>query len=106
MYRLLREPRRLSDPRRWETLFARLAQAGFQVDGTNAPGKRTFTFFRAIPRWIRPNLDWIAVRGLDPLHHSARAVAASAAFFRRRVSDHDFITCDVARITPSGAEPP
>ncbi|MGH7880021.1 MAG: endonuclease/exonuclease/phosphatase family protein, partial [Candidatus Binataceae bacterium] len=67
-YQFLREPRRLSDPRRWETLFARLTQAGFQTDGANAPGKRTFTFSRAIPRWLRPNLDWIAVRGLEPLH--------------------------------------
>jgi endonuclease/exonuclease/phosphatase family metal-dependent hydrolase len=101
MLQLLREPRRLSDPRRWETLFARLAQAGFQVDGANAPEKRTFTFFRAIPRWLRPNLDWIAVRELAPLPDYARAVAASASFLRPRVSDHDFITCELA----TGATP-
>ncbi|HLW70205.1 MAG TPA: endonuclease/exonuclease/phosphatase family protein [Candidatus Binataceae bacterium] len=100
MLKLLREPRRLSDPRRWETLFARLAQAEFEVDGANARDKRTFTFFRAIPRWLRPNLDWIAVRGLAPLPHSARAVAASASFLRRRVSDHDFIMCEVALVSP------
>ncbi|MGH7001927.1 MAG: hypothetical protein ACREEA_10520 [Stellaceae bacterium] len=94
-YQFLREPRRLSDPRRWETLFARLTQAGFQTDGANAPGKRTFTFSRAIPRWLRPNLDWIAVRGLEPLHSSARTVAARPSFFRRRLSDHDFIMCEV-----------
>jgi endonuclease/exonuclease/phosphatase family metal-dependent hydrolase len=100
LFRLLREPRRLSDPRGWETLFKRLAQAGFQIDQANAIDKRTFTFTRAIPRLIRPNLDWIAVRGLAPIPGSARAVAASWSLFRSRVSDHDFVTCNVLLADP------
>lgn len=93
--RFLQEPRRLSDPRRWEPLFARLTQAGFAVDGVNAANKRTFTFSRWIPQSLRPNLDWIAVRGLAPVPDSARAVTARASAWRKRVSDHDFVTCEV-----------
>jgi endonuclease/exonuclease/phosphatase family metal-dependent hydrolase len=92
--KLLWEPRRLADPRKWEMLFARLDQAGFRVDGANAPGKRTFTFSRLLPRWFRPNLDWIAMRGLEPMPGSARAVAARPSFWHKRVSDHDFVMCE------------
>jgi hypothetical protein len=93
--RFLVQPRRLADPRKWEPLFRRLEQAGFQLDGANAAGKRTFTFTRLIPRWIRPNLDWIAIRGLGTMPDSARAVAACSSFWRKRVSDHDFVMCEV-----------
>jgi endonuclease/exonuclease/phosphatase family metal-dependent hydrolase len=94
-FRFLIEPRRLSDPRKWETLFVRLHQAGFRVEGANAPGKRTFTFTRAIPPFMRPHLDWIAVRDLEPVAGSARVVRANPSIFRNRVSDHDFVMCEV-----------
>jgi endonuclease/exonuclease/phosphatase family metal-dependent hydrolase len=93
--RLLLQPRRLSDPRSWETLFARMELAGFKTEGANLPGKRTFTFSRLLPTFLRPNLDWIALRGLEPVAGSAAVVPARPGFFARRVSDHDFITCDV-----------
>jgi len=93
--RFLMQPRRLSDPRRWETLFRRMEQAGFRVDGANAPGKRTFTFSRALPPFVRPNLDWIGLRGLEPVAGSAATVTARPTFFSGRVSDHDFIVCEV-----------
>jgi endonuclease/exonuclease/phosphatase family metal-dependent hydrolase len=35
--RLMLEPRRLSDPRRWETLLQRLELAGFRLDGPRYP---------------------------------------------------------------------
>jgi endonuclease/exonuclease/phosphatase family metal-dependent hydrolase len=93
--RLMMEPRRLSDPRRWETLFHRMEQAGFRVDGANAPGKRTFTYARVVPPFVRPNLDWIGLRGLEPVTGSAAAVPARTSFFSGRLSDHDFIVCEV-----------
>lgn len=93
--RLMLEPRRLSDPRRWETLFQRLELAGFRVDGANAADKRTFTYSRILPRRLRPNLDWIALRGLEPLAGSAAVAPARRSFFSRRFSDHDFIVCEV-----------
>jgi hypothetical protein len=95
MLRLLMEPRRLSDPRKWETLLTRMEEAGFHIDGANAPGKRTFTYSRIVPRFMRPNLDWIAVRGFEAVAGSAATVPAQPSFFSRRISDHDFIMCEV-----------
>jgi hypothetical protein len=92
--RLALDPRRLSDPRRWEGLFQHLEQAGFKLDGSNVPGKRTYTFSRLWPTFMRPNLDWIALRGLKPVRGSARVVAARPSFFSQRVSDHDFVMCE------------
>jgi endonuclease/exonuclease/phosphatase family metal-dependent hydrolase len=94
-WRFLAEPRRLREPERWESLFERLAEAGFKVRGANAPGKPTFTFTRAIPPFLRPKLDWIALRGLEPVPGSAAVVPARLSAFSWRVSDHDFVVCDV-----------
>jgi endonuclease/exonuclease/phosphatase family metal-dependent hydrolase len=88
--------RRFRHPRSYEPLFARLSHAGFEVDGANAEGRPTFTFARIVPPWMRPKLDWIALRGLEPVDGSARVVPARPGFFAARVSDHDFIAVDVA----------
>jgi endonuclease/exonuclease/phosphatase family metal-dependent hydrolase len=93
--RIARRPRRFRYPERYEPLFADLARAGFEVRGANVPGRPTFTFHRAIPPLLRPKLDWIALRGLDPMPRSARVVAARETFFSTRVSDHDFVMCEV-----------
>jgi len=93
--RLMLEPRRLSDPRRWETLFERLERSGFRLDEANAAGKRTFTYSRLLPRLLRPNLDWITLRGLEPVAGSAAVAPARRSFFSCRFSDHDFIVCEV-----------
>ena len=93
--KLALEPWRLSDPRRWERLFTHLEKVGFNVDGANLPGKRTYTFSKLWPRFMRPNLDWIALRGLKPVRGSARVVSAQPSFFSQRVSDHDFVMCEV-----------
>jgi hypothetical protein len=93
--KFLRQPRRLRQPQLWEPLFARLAEAGFSIDGANRPGKPTFTFFRAIPPFMRPKLDWIALRELKPVIGSAAVVPARLSFSGPRISDHDFIVCDV-----------
>jgi endonuclease/exonuclease/phosphatase family metal-dependent hydrolase len=92
---LLRNPRRFRAPEPWEPLFERLAEANFMVDGANVAGKPTFTFSRAIPPLIRPKLDWIALRGLEPVPGSAAVITARPSFFAARVSDHDFVVCDV-----------
>ncbi len=93
--RFILQLRRLSDPRKWEPLFVRLAQAGFVIEHANAPGKRTFVPSRLVPPIIRPNLDWIAVRDLEPIRGSARALPARPGWSAPRVSDHDFIMCGV-----------
>ena len=93
--RIARHPRRFRYPERYEPLFADLARAGFEVRGANVPGRPTFTFNRMIPPPLRPKLDWIALRGLEPIPRSARVVAARASFFGPRVSDHDFVMCEV-----------
>ena len=95
MLNLLRSPRRFRAPERWEPLFERLAGASFEVRGANAPGTPTFTFTRLIPPLMRPKLDWIALRGLEPIPGSAAVVAARESLFGKRFSDHDFVTCDV-----------
>jgi len=88
-------PWRFHRPMRFEPLFARLAAAGFGLEGANAMGRPTFTFSGAVPRWMRPKLDWLALRGLEAVAGSPAVVAAKTGRFGRRVSDHDFVTCVV-----------
>jgi endonuclease/exonuclease/phosphatase family metal-dependent hydrolase len=93
--RMATRPWRFRYPERYEPLFEELARAGFAVRDANVPGKPTFTFTRAIPPPLRPKLDWIALRGLEPLPASARVVVARESFLSPRVSDHDFVMCEV-----------
>jgi endonuclease/exonuclease/phosphatase family metal-dependent hydrolase len=93
--RMALRPRRFRYPERREPLFESLSRAGFRIQGANVPGKATFTFSRAVPPALRPKLDWIALRGLEPMPGSARVVAARESFFKPRVSDHDFVMCEV-----------
>jgi endonuclease/exonuclease/phosphatase (EEP) superfamily protein YafD len=93
--RMVTQPGRFRYPERYEPLFDELARAGFEVRDANVPGKPTFTFNRAIPLPLRPKLDWIALRGLEPMPGSARVIAARESFFGPRVSDHDFVMCEV-----------
>ncbi len=88
--------KRFRDPFAYEPLLARLTAAGFELGGANSHGRPTFTFIRAIPPWMRPKLDWIALRGLSPVDGSAKVIPARPSFFSARVSDHDFIAVDVA----------
>lgn len=92
MATMLINPWRFKNPQRYEPMFERLAAAGFEIDGANAPGRPTFTFSRAIPPLFRPRLDWIALRGVRPVKGSAQVVEPREAFAARRFSDHDFIT--------------
>jgi endonuclease/exonuclease/phosphatase family metal-dependent hydrolase len=89
------QPRRFRHPERHEPLFGGLERAGFEFREANVPGKPTFTFHRAIPPLLRPKLDWIALRGLKPVAGSARVVPARESFIHQRVSDHDFVMCEV-----------
>jgi len=93
--RLLLEPSRLWAPQPWEPLFERLAEAGFEVGGANAPGRQTFTLSGIIPPPIRLKLDWIAPRGLEPVAGSAAVRPARQSMFGPRISDHDFVVCDL-----------
>jgi len=87
--------RRFRHPQAYEPLLARLEAAGFATRGANAEGRATFTFTRLVPPWMRPKLDWIALRDLEPVDGSARMIPARPGFFAPRVSDHDFIAVDV-----------
>jgi endonuclease/exonuclease/phosphatase family metal-dependent hydrolase len=89
------QPRRFRYPERFEPLFEHLRRAGFAIEGANVAGKPTFTFHRAIPPLLRPKLDWIALRELQAEPRSARVVTARSSFFGPRVSDHDFVMCEV-----------
>jgi len=93
---MLLNSKRFRHPHAHEPLLARLREAGFEVRGANAEGRATFTFSRAVPPWMRPKLDWIALRGLEPVPGSAMVIPARPGFFAPRVSDHDFIVVDVA----------
>lgn len=93
--RMILQSRRLRYPQRFEPLFEHLRAAGFATEGANVAGKPTFTFHRAIPPLLRPKLDWIALRELQAVPHSARVITARAGFFAPRVSDHDFVMCEV-----------
>lgn len=93
--RMLLESRRFRDPVPYEPLFQRMREAGFEIDGANADGVPSFTFSRIIPPWLRPRLDWIALRGIKPIPASAAVIPARPGFFARRISDHDFIAVDL-----------
>jgi len=93
--RMATNPWRFRYPEAYEPLFADLSRAGFEVRAANVPGKPTFTFHRAIPPMLRPKLDWIALRELPPIAGSARVITARESFFSARVSDHDFVMCEV-----------
>lgn len=88
------EPLRFRDPQHYEPLFQRLREAGFATAGANVPLKPTFTFTRLIPPLMRPKLDWIAARGLEPAAGSAAVVPVRLSIAARRISDHDAIVCD------------
>jgi endonuclease/exonuclease/phosphatase family metal-dependent hydrolase len=92
---MLLNPTRFRDPQAHEPLLARLGEAGFEVRGANAEGRATFMFSRLVPPWMRPKLDWLALRNLEPVPGTARVIPARPGFFARRVSDHDFIAVDV-----------
>lgn len=92
---MLRNPGRFRYPQACEPLFDRLREAGFSTDDANAPGRGTFTFSRIVPPLFRPKLDWIALRGIQPVEASARVIRAQPTIFSPRVSDHDFISVDI-----------
>lgn len=92
---MLLNSRRFRWPQEYEPLFERLRSAGFEVRGANAEGIPTFTFSRLVPPWMRPRLDWIALRNLQPVAGSAAVIQARPNFFSQRVSDHDFILTDI-----------
>lgn len=94
-FQMLLHPRRFRWPERYEPLFERLREAGFEVRGANLPTSPTFTFSSLIPPIVRPRLDWIALRGIEPVAASARVVPARPSIFSARVSDHDFIVVDL-----------
>jgi endonuclease/exonuclease/phosphatase family metal-dependent hydrolase len=93
---MLLNSQRFRRPNAHEPLLARLGAAGFEIRGANADGRATFTFARLVPPWMRPKLDWIALRSLKPVPGSARVIPARPGFFATRVSDHDFIAVDVS----------
>jgi endonuclease/exonuclease/phosphatase family metal-dependent hydrolase len=93
---MLINSRRFRHPEAHEPLLARLAAAGFETRGANVDGRATFTFSRMIPPWMRPKLDWLALRGLHPVPGSAHVIPARPGFFAPRVSDHDFIAVDIS----------
>ena len=93
---MLFHSQRFRDPRAHEPLLGRLEAAGFATRGANVEGRPTFTFARIVPPWMRPKLDWLALRGLEAVPGSARVIPARPGFFASRVSDHDLIAVDVA----------
>jgi endonuclease/exonuclease/phosphatase family metal-dependent hydrolase len=88
-------PGRFRSPELHEPLLQQLKKAGFEVRGFNVRRKPTFTFARVIPPFLRPKLDWLAARQLSPVPGSALVVPARLSVFSRRVSDHDFVMCEV-----------
>jgi endonuclease/exonuclease/phosphatase family metal-dependent hydrolase len=89
----LLQPGRFRNPQKWEPLFERLREAGFDTAGANVSGSPTFTPSRLVPPIVRPKLDWLALRGIRPVAGSAAVVPARMSLFSPRFSDHDFIMC-------------
>ncbi len=92
---MLLRPRRFRWPQRYEPLFERLHAAGFETRDVNVAGRGTFTFSRIVPPVMRPRLDWIALREIEPVAGSPAVIPARTSILSPRVSDHDFIMVDV-----------
>ena len=92
---MIASPRRFRAPELHEPLFERIKEGGLEIDGVNVKYRSTFTFSGAIPRLMRPKLDWLAVRGLRPVAGTAAVIAPKHSLFSRRASDHDFVTVDL-----------
>jgi endonuclease/exonuclease/phosphatase family metal-dependent hydrolase len=92
---MVANPRRFRSPQRYEPLFARLAERGLEIHGANVMNRATFTFARAVPRFMRPKLDWLATREVKPVRRSAAVVPSRASIFSPRASDHDFVMVDL-----------
>jgi len=88
-------PGRFRAPETHEPLFKELREAGFDLRSINVPFKSTLTFSSAVPPFLRPKLDWLAVRQLSAVSGSASIVRAKPCVFGRRVSDHDFVMCEI-----------
>jgi endonuclease/exonuclease/phosphatase family metal-dependent hydrolase len=87
--------RRRHQPRSHEPLFDALEEYGFDFGGANVPEHPTFTFAKLVPRFLRPKLDWIALREMEAVPGSAAVVAAQSSAWSTRFSDHDFVTCQI-----------
>ena len=92
---MIASPRRFRAPERREPLFERIKEGGLEIDGVNVKYRSTFTFSGAIPRLMRPKLDWLAIRGMHPVTGTAAVIAPKQSLFSRRASDHDFVTVDL-----------
>jgi hypothetical protein len=77
-----------------ELIGCGISPTGPTFEDANLPLVPTFALATLMPPFIRPKLDWIAVRELRPLPGSARVVRATRSW-SRRISDHDFIVCDL-----------
>lgn len=95
MAKLMTRPWRMRVADRYEPLFAELARTGFSYRAANSLRHPTFTPAALLPRALRPRLDWIALREVEPIAGSGQVVSAASGLFRR-ISDHDFVVCEVA----------
>ncbi|HUA34209.1 MAG TPA: endonuclease/exonuclease/phosphatase family protein [Candidatus Binataceae bacterium] len=93
--RILLTPHRFRAPERHEPLFQWIEARNFITRGVNVPRRPTFTFSKLIPPFLRPKLDWIAIRSVKPIEGSAQVVPARRSLFGQRISDHDFVMVDI-----------
>ncbi len=94
-FRAAVNPQRYHAPERYEPLFERLAEHGFDVREANQADRPTFTFASLVPARLRPKLDWLATREVRPVPNSAAVVPARTSPLSRRVSDHEFVMLDI-----------
>ncbi|MFQ5698128.1 MAG: endonuclease/exonuclease/phosphatase family protein [Myxococcota bacterium] len=83
-------PWRLANPIPLEPVFAVTESAGFSHQGANLRGVGTGIphWLPAWPRRLRPRVDWILLRGLEPEAGSA-TVDPTPRVDTRRLSEHD-----------------
>jgi hypothetical protein len=89
-------PRRFKSPESYEPLFEVMRARGLLTEGANVKNRSTFTFSGLIPPPMRPKLDWLALRELEPIPNSAKVISPRTSMLGRRASDHDFVMVDVA----------
>ena len=92
---MIANPGRFRAPQAYEPLFEHLREHRLEIDGVNVANRPTFTFSGLIPRSMRPKLDWLAVRDLNPIAGTAAVITPRSPRLMRRVSDHDFVTVDL-----------
>lgn len=87
LWGLPRRPSRLRDPVDFEPLFELALRHGFDHRAANQPVGTGVPHWAWLPRFLRPRVDWILTRGIEPVAGTAKVYGVPRSWLR--LSEHD-----------------